>query len=126
VLNLSVVADIHLFRLDANAEMFTVQPLVLPSTYHPRPAYTNDGQKLPPLLTFNGTILVVWRQEQVDAAIAKLVETSKYGIGFDMEWQPVFEKGKPKNPIALIQLSTGSLSVTHSRVHACTSTGLFL
>lgn len=59
---------------------------------------------------------VLWKVSSVpqavylhgDEAIAKELThwSLKEPIGFDMEWDPTFSKGRPENPVALIQLAS--------------------
>jgi hypothetical protein len=53
--------------------------------------------------SINARLLYIRDHRQADAAIVRL---RKGPLGFDLEWRPNFIKGRPENPVALVQLST--------------------
>jgi len=60
---------------------------------------------------FNGKIILVRDANKAGSAIEALLNDGAhhYGVGMDMEWQPTFSPNLPEPPIALIQLSTGTI-----------------
>ncbi len=58
-----------------------------------------------PLASFKGTIHIIDKEQDVDAAIDVLRNAGQ--IGFDTETRPCFKKGE-RNEVALVQLSTAS------------------
>jgi len=66
---------------------------------------TEEELKLLPLNSFPGTIYVIEKPEQVNAALEYL--SAQNSLGFDTETKPSFAKGQ-NNPVSLLQLSTDS------------------
>lgn len=64
---------------------------------------SNDEIGALPLTSFNGTIYVIEKIEDVNFAVNYLKNKSL--LGFDTETRPSFSKGK-NNPVSLLQLST--------------------
>lgn len=64
---------------------------------------TDEEMSLLPLGAFPGSIHLIERTEQVNAAIEYL--NSQNSLGFDTETKPSFAKGQ-NNPVSLLQLST--------------------
>jgi ribonuclease D len=64
---------------------------------------TDEELKLLPLASFQGSITLIERIEQVNPVLAYLAEQRT--LGFDTETKPSFAKGQ-SNPVSLLQLST--------------------
>ena len=47
--------------------------------------------------------------QNVDAANQAIAQLNTKVLGFDLEWKPNFVKGRPENPVALVQLASAEL-----------------
>lgn len=73
-----------------------------------------------PRIIFPGDIIIVDSTDKVKPALEELFRDGTartHGIGFDMEWQPNFGKGSPRNPTSLIQLATDRVCVIFWMMH---------
>lgn len=50
----------------------------------------------------NTRLFYITDHEQANLAVSRL---RKGPLGFDLEWRPNYTKGRPENPVALVQLS---------------------
>ncbi|OJT06153.1 hypothetical protein TRAPUB_2973 [Trametes pubescens] len=47
--------------------------------------------------------------QNADAANEAVAQLNSKVLGFDLEWKPNFIKGRPENPVALVQLASADL-----------------
>lgn len=47
--------------------------------------------------------------QNADAANEAIAQLNSKVLGFDLEWKPNFIKGRPENPVALVQLASADL-----------------
>lgn len=66
-------------------------------------AYPNEEINELPIQKYEGEVRLVHTQKQLESAVKRLSRSRI--IGFDTETRPVFKKGRPQNPPALIQLA---------------------
>jgi hypothetical protein len=61
-----------------------------------------------PLIWWKGTVKQLTTRDQMEAAVQEILDSNEKHLGFDTETKPVFRKGQPSNPPALIQLATST------------------
>lgn len=68
----------------------------------PRPAPTEEYS----WATYHPSAKVIYIRdhERADLALAELDPKTDI-LGFDLEWRPTYVKGRPENPVALVQLA---------------------
>ncbi|KAI0666299.1 ribonuclease H-like domain-containing protein [Trametes maxima] len=57
-------------------------------------------------LSPNTRLVYIQTEQAANAAIPQL---NSHVLGFDLEWKPNFVKGRPENPVALVQLASDTL-----------------